>query len=284
MHGVAALGRWTEITSYYTCVKTDGQGRWVTAACRYCKWEQSANITRMKRHWQDMHKPVPSQSRSDSTSSITPSSAGTLSITPSSAGTVTSCVPSSSNTDSQCSQVMVQSRKRQRSVLEWTDATFAPDRQQRSEELLASLQVGASLPYSVLAGPDMAAFCRSLHSEFKLPSRDALQQLVKNLYVSTKDAVLKLLTDCTVVLGVDGWEDCQHFHVLGITAQVLKFGSPAFLIYSERQCERQTGEVISAGIQQAIDMLATVNSTPCAVCSDNATSMKSAVGRLPNVE
>ena len=71
MHGVAALARWTEITSYYTCVKTDVQGRWLTAACRFCKWEQSANITRMKRHWKDMHQtPVSSQCRSDSTSSL----------------------------------------------------------------------------------------------------------------------------------------------------------------------------------------------------------------------
>ena len=108
------------------------------------------------------------------------------------------------------------------------------------------MQVGACLPYSVLAGPDKAAFYRSPHSEFKLPSRDALQLRVKDLYLSTKEAVLKLLTDAAIVLGVDGWEDCQHFHVLGITAQLLKSGSPAYLIYSARQCERQTVELESS--------------------------------------
>ena len=132
MHGALSIGRWTEITAYFTCVKSDGAGRWITAACRHCKWVQSANITRMKRHWHDMHQPVAgSQPRSDtmsSTSSITPtqsdSSAGPLSIfAPSSANS------DYSDSDSQGSQATGQSRKRQRSVLEWTDATFAPDSQ-----------------------------------------------------------------------------------------------------------------------------------------------------------
>ena len=129
----------------------------------------------------------------------------------------------------------------------------------------------------------MAAFCRSLHSEFRLPSRDALQLRVKVLYLSTKEEVLKLLTDASVVLGLDGWEDCQHFHVLGVTAQCLKFCSPAYLLYSERQCEQQTAEVIATGIEKALTMLATVNATACAVWSENASSMKAAVAWLPNV-
>ena len=232
------MAAWVEVSRYFVCTESSPSGRWLAAKCRLCLWAQAANITRMKRHYREAHSP---SCTTASTGSIPATSSATAAsnATPSDSS---SAIPPASTPSSVANTRLGQGskRKRQPCVLEWTDSIFGPARQTASEQLLASLQVCTSLPYSVLARPEMEAFCRSLHSEFKLPSRDALQLQVKDLYLTTKERVLQVLTDCTLILGVDGWEDSQLFHVLGVTAQCLKFGSPAFLLYSERQTERHT--------------------------------------------
>ena len=170
---------WEQLGEHY--IQTDGPpGKWVKAKCRHCNWQQSANSSRMRRHWFEAHAPA-SQSQSSaasSQSSQSGASARTSLSTPS-------------------ERIFTQ-----QTLQRWADGAFSAEKQRTAEMCLALLQVRSSLAYNVLEHPCMAAFCRSLRGDFKLPSRRTLQRRVHDLFLETCEEVDAVLKERTVFISI----------------------------------------------------------------------------------
>ena len=172
---------WEQLGSHY--IQTDGPpGKWLKAKCRHCNWQQSANSSRMRKHYFEAHAPA-SLSQSSASSQSSHSGASTFSSLP--------MVPDREGR--QYTQQTLQS---------WADCAFTADRQRSAEMCLALLQVRSSLAYKVLENPCMAAFCRSLRADFKLPSRRTLQRRVHDLFLETCEDVNAVLRNRTVCISI----------------------------------------------------------------------------------
>ena len=118
----------------------------------------------------------------------------------------------------------------------------------QSERLLARLQVNSSVAFNVLSNADMMAFCRSLRSDFRLPYRRTLEKRLHDIFLDNTQKVEDKLHNRTVCSSIDGWEDPQHFHVLGVTARTMVYGAQPLLIQYDCQHERQSGAVVADAI------------------------------------
>ena len=82
-----------------------------------------------------------------------------------------------------------------RSIKAYLDRPFLADHQLKAEKLLATVLVSHGLAYNALESAHMAAFCRSLRPDFRLPSRRTLQKRVKVRYQDVLAGVEKCLTE-----------------------------------------------------------------------------------------
>jgi hypothetical protein len=145
---------WEGLRQHFEAVETDGD-RWIRASCKHCAWTHCANTTRMKNHYFLRHAALEQEALSDVEVG-----------------------------DSEAAEDQPKKKKKflQTSMVAYSDLAFTKQQQTRSEANLVLLQIEHSIPFSALEGPAMQQFCRTLRSDFVVPSRRTLQRRLSDLY------------------------------------------------------------------------------------------------------
>ena len=123
----------------------------------------------------------------------------------------------------------------------------------------------------------------SIRGHFLVPYPVTLILAHVNIFLDTTQEVEDKLRNRTVCLSIDGWEDPQHFHVLGVTARTMIYGAQPLLIQYDRQHERQTAAVVADAILAAQEYIQGIGGSVLAVTTDNAANMRAACSKISDI-
>lgn len=83
--------------------------------------------------------------------------------------------------------------------------------------------VKSCLPFNIVESNELKIYLKSLNSNYKLPNRNKVKQLIQELYIHKKDHVINFLADVKwISLTTDGWKDISNqISYIGITAHFI---------------------------------------------------------------
>ena len=124
----------------------------------------------------------------------------------------------------------------------------------------------------------MQEFCRTLRSDFQLPSRRTLQRRVDDVYLKLRDVVEKHLTACKMVtLAIDGWSDHQRQETLAVVAKPLLCDSKPLLVKLGHLGCRPSAENLQQWLGDVHHHLTAIGVRTIAVIADNAPNITNAL-------